>query len=100
MAQIRNEIYDDNGLVRVEFIETDEPTQEMVDDKVEDMIRTVKHNIVYYMKDFGMDIENYIDKESFIDDVISEDGYGIINSYSGDYDSVTLDEYYIVMRIN
>lgn len=28
MAQIRNEIYDDNGLVRVEFIEIQEPTQE------------------------------------------------------------------------
>jgi hypothetical protein len=28
MAQVRNEIYDDNGLVRVEFIEVEEPTQE------------------------------------------------------------------------
>ena len=28
MAQVRNEIYDDNGLIRVEFIEVDEPTQE------------------------------------------------------------------------
>jgi len=28
MAQLRNEIYDDNGLVRVEYIEVDEPTQE------------------------------------------------------------------------
>jgi len=28
MAQIRNEIYDDNGLVRVEYIEVDEPSQE------------------------------------------------------------------------
>jgi hypothetical protein len=28
MKQLRNEIYDDNGLVRVEFIEVDEPTQE------------------------------------------------------------------------
>ena len=28
MAQVRNEIYDDNGLVRVEFIEVNEPTQE------------------------------------------------------------------------
>lgn len=28
MAQVRNEIYDDNGLVRVEFVEVDEPTQE------------------------------------------------------------------------
>jgi hypothetical protein len=28
MAQIRNEIYDNNGLVRVEFIELESPTQE------------------------------------------------------------------------
>jgi hypothetical protein len=28
MPQLRNEIYDDNGLVRVEFIEVDEPTPE------------------------------------------------------------------------
>lgn len=28
MAQIREEIYDDNGLIEVRFIEVDEPTQE------------------------------------------------------------------------
>jgi hypothetical protein len=28
MTQIREEIYDDNGLVEVKFIEVDEPTQE------------------------------------------------------------------------
>lgn len=28
MAEIRNEIYDENGLVRVEYIEIDEPTPE------------------------------------------------------------------------
>ena len=28
MKQIREEIYDDNGLVEVKFIEVDEPTQE------------------------------------------------------------------------
>ena len=28
MAQIRNEIYDENGLVRVEFTEVEGPTQE------------------------------------------------------------------------
>jgi hypothetical protein len=28
MAQLRNEIYDENGLVRVEFIEVESPTQE------------------------------------------------------------------------
>lgn len=34
MAQIRNEIYDKNGFVRVEFIEVEEPTQEeLIQDK-------------------------------------------------------------------
>jgi hypothetical protein len=28
MAQIRNEIYDNNGLIRVEFIEREIPTEE------------------------------------------------------------------------
>jgi hypothetical protein len=28
MAQVRNEIYDENGFVSVEFIEVDQPTQE------------------------------------------------------------------------
>ena len=28
MILVRNEIYDENGLVRVEFVEVDEPTQE------------------------------------------------------------------------
>lgn len=28
MAQIRHEIYDDNGLVSTVFVEVDEPTQE------------------------------------------------------------------------
>lgn len=30
MPQVRNEIYDDNGLLRVEFIEVEEPSQENV----------------------------------------------------------------------
>lgn len=30
MPEIRKEIYDDNGLVEVRFIEVDEPTQEEI----------------------------------------------------------------------
>jgi hypothetical protein len=28
MPQVRHEIYDENGLVKVEFVEVEEPTQE------------------------------------------------------------------------
>lgn len=30
MAELRNEIYDDDGLVRVEFIKVDDPTPEQL----------------------------------------------------------------------
>lgn len=34
MAQIRNEIYDETGLIRVEFIEVESPTQqELIQEK-------------------------------------------------------------------
>ena len=34
MTQIRQEIYDDNGLIEVKFIEVDEPTnEELIADK-------------------------------------------------------------------
>lgn len=40
MVQVRTEIYDDNGLVRVEFIEVDEPTQEeLIAQKEADLIQ-------------------------------------------------------------
>lgn len=38
--KIRNEIYDDNGLVRVEFIEVEGPTQEeLLAEKEAELIR-------------------------------------------------------------
>lgn len=43
MKQIRNEIYDDNGLVRVEFIEVDEITQEeILAEKQAELLRIYK----------------------------------------------------------
>ena len=40
MPQVRNEIYDDNGLVRVEFIEVEEPTiEELIAQKQEQLLQ-------------------------------------------------------------
>jgi len=39
MAQIRNEIYDDNGLVRVEYIEVEDiPTEDLVAQKEAELL--------------------------------------------------------------
>ena len=40
MAQIRQEIYDDNGLVEVKFIEVDEPTiEELIEQKEAELLK-------------------------------------------------------------
>lgn len=40
MAQIRNEIYDDNGLVSVEFIEVeDTPQEDILKQKEDELLR-------------------------------------------------------------
>jgi hypothetical protein len=40
MTQIRQEIYDDNGLVEVKFIEVDEPTsEELIAEKEAELLK-------------------------------------------------------------
>ena len=40
MAQVRNEIYDENGLVKVEFIEVEEqPKDQLIAEKEAELIR-------------------------------------------------------------
>ena len=40
MTQIRNEIYDDNGLVRVEYIEVDDiSTEDLLKEKEAELLR-------------------------------------------------------------
>lgn len=87
---------------REDIVPDNTPTQDMVDDKVDDILRDVRRNMVSYMKDFGMEIENYVDTDSLIQDVIDSDGYGsILNTYDGTYDTYDINgETLYVMRIS
>lgn len=78
-----------------------EPSQDMVDNKVDEMLYDVRRNLIDYMKDWGMKISEYINKEDAIQDIIDSDGYGhILNSYDGEYDTVEMDgETFVVMRV-
>jgi len=78
-----------------------EPSQDMIDNKVDEMLYDVKRNLIDYMKDWGMKISEYINKEDAIQDIIDSDGYGhILNSYDGEYDTVEMDgETFVVMRV-
>lgn len=89
----------------IEEIESDpqgEYPEDMIDDKVEELVREVKRDPEWFMNDFGLSWEDYIDKEGFIQAVIDADGYGhTINSYDGTADEEYVDnKLFYVMRID
>jgi hypothetical protein len=75
--------------------------QELIDEKVEELVGDVKDDPRWFMDEFGLDITEYIDKERFIEGVIDSDGYGVMNSYDGNYDELYVqDILFYVMRID
>lgn len=75
---------------------------DLIDDKVQELVGDVRRDPESFMNDFGLDWEHYIDKDEFIQDVIDTDGYGhTINSYDGSAEEVTIqDQLFYVMRID
>jgi hypothetical protein len=53
------------------------------------------------MSEFGLEWENYIDKDEFVQGVIDADGYGVVNGYDGNVDEIRVnDTLFYVMRID
>jgi hypothetical protein len=86
----------------IEEIESDpegEFPDELIDDKVNELVSDVRNDPEYFMEEFGLNWEDYIDKDDFIEGVISADGYGsCVSSYDGDYhtESVQSQTFYVV----
>ena len=75
---------------------------ELIEDKVSDLIRDVRYDPESFLSDFGLNWADYIDKDEFIQGVIDADGYGhTINSYDGSSDEIYInDKLFYVMRID
>lgn len=75
--------------------------QDLIDEKVEELVEDVRRNPRWFMDEFGLQPNEYIDKDAFIEGLIDTDGYGIINGWDGSYSDIRVgDEYFIVMRID
>jgi hypothetical protein len=73
----------------------------MIDNKVEELVRWVKRDPMQYLNDYGMDVKEYIDGDALAQGLVDSDGWGIMNSYDGTYDSIDIGgESYYVMRVN
>jgi hypothetical protein len=74
---------------------------DLIQDKVDELVDDVRGNIEWFMQEFGLNTEDYIDKDAFIEGVIDADGYGIVNGYDGYVDEVYVqDILFYVMRID
>ena len=81
-------------------VDTD-PTEDMIDNKVDELVRWVKRDPMQYLNDYGMDVKEYIDGDALAQGLVDSDGWGIMNSYDGTYDSIDIGgESYYVMRVN
>ena len=76
--------------------------EDEIEAAIESRVKDVEYDVETFMDEFGLDIENYIDKDSLIKDVVDTDGYGhTLNSYDGTADETYVkDKLYYVMRIN
>jgi len=79
-----------------------EPTEEMIDDKVTEMVDERMDDPRGWINEMGYDVKDYIDIECLVQTWVNSDGYGIMNSYDGTYDETKgIDnDYYVIMRIN
>lgn len=75
--------------------------QDLIDEKVEELLEDVRRDPEHFMNEFGLEWEDYIDKDEFIQGVIDADGYGVANSYDGNVDEVRVNDIlFYVMRID
>jgi len=86
----------------IDGIEPDtEPTEEMIEGIVEDRVSDAMSAPLRFLQEFGMDLKDYIDKDSLAEGLVASDGYGIMGSYDGNYDTQEVNgQIYYIIRIN
>ena len=75
---------------------------ELIDEIIESRVQEVKNDVEGFMNEWGLEMNEYIDKDAFIRAVVDEDGYGTtLNGYDGSADEINVEgETYYVMRID
>lgn len=78
-----------------------EPTEEMIQSKVEDLVDYVRNDVVGALKEYGMNLKNYIDTDCMVRNYANDLDFGDLSGYSSDYDIVNYDgEVFYMTRIN
>jgi len=75
---------------------------DMIEEKAQEMADDAAYDPMNFIREFGLEMDNFINKRDFIEGVIDADGYGhTLSSYDGNADEVTVEgTTYWVIRIN
>jgi hypothetical protein len=76
--------------------------EELIENMVNERVRDVRDDPEEFLNEYGLEWDDYIDKDEFIQGVVDEDGYGqTLNRYDGSADEVKVgDQWFYVMRID
>ena len=84
-----------------EIVPDTEPTEEMVEEKLDELLRDVEYYPLQYIKDYDLDVKQFIDEDELAKGLVDSDGYGILSSYDGQYDTIEINgTYYYIIRTN
>jgi hypothetical protein len=91
----------DDILSEIDDIESSpegEPSEETIEDKVNQLNDEIKRDPMGKIRDYDLDMDDFVDIPEFIQGVVDADGYGQIAQYDGDYDVLDINgvDYYIV----
>ena len=86
----------------LDSIEVDtEPTEDMIENKVAELVRDVRRDPLNYLKEYSLPIKEYIDEDELAQGLVDSDGWGVMNGYDGQYDSEEVNGVtYYIMRTN
>jgi outer membrane protein OmpA-like peptidoglycan-associated protein len=92
----------ENAQEEIDNMEPDEnPSEEMISEKVDEMVEDKMRDPADSLTEFGGDIKDYVDLDGLARGLVESDGYGIIGSYDGSYDTEDVDGVtYYIFRIN
>ena len=92
----------DDAQEELDGIEPDkEPTTQMIEDKVQELIDDDMDNVPRTLRNFGLELKEYVDLDELAKGYVESDGWGIMNGYDGNYEYVKVnDKDFYVMRLN
>ena len=78
-----------------------EPTDDMVEERLESFLDDVGRNPRQYIREYGLELKEFIDEEELAKGLVDADGWEIMNPYDSSYETSYLPgKDYYVMRIS